>query len=296
LTRMRESTLGAYAHQDLPFEKVVEAFQPDRSAEPQPLFQAFFAFQNAPMPPLEMPGLVLRPLAIEVRRRSPLFELVLGMGERGERLGGNLDYDATLYEAATIANLVDHFQRLLDAIAADPDRCVGDLALMSEAERREILGIDTGSEVWDELRKRLDGIFSEEAVPRLYLLDRKLRPVPGGGQGEIYLEGLGPAGGDDPAAAAATWRPHPFAEQPGVRLMATGLRGRRRVDGRLELAPVATARAAAAEDRDQGERVAAELAAAAELRSEFTSREKRLSEAKRTLLARRLRGSGRSSR
>ncbi|MCP4659777.1 MAG: non-ribosomal peptide synthetase, partial [bacterium] len=104
VARLRESTLGAYAHQDLPFEKVVEALQPDRSAGAgaQALFKAFFAFQNAPMPPLEMPGLVLRPLPLDPGRRSPFFELVLGMSEQGERLGGSLDYDATLFDEATI--------------------------------------------------------------------------------------------------------------------------------------------------------------------------------------------------
>ncbi|MCP4657830.1 MAG: hypothetical protein GY856_20675, partial [bacterium] len=291
LSRLREATLGAYAHQDLPFEKVVEALAPDRSAGDQPLFQAFFAFQNAPLPPLEMPGLKLRPLAFAGGRRSPFFELVLGMSEMGEHLVGNLDYDATLFEEATIDLLFDHFQRLLEEIAADPDRRVGDLALLSEVERREILAersrIDPGSEVWDELRKRM-----AEAAPPLYLLDRKLRLVPVGGQGEIYLEGIGVAEGD-PAAVAAAWRPHPFAAEPGGRLRATGLRGRWRVDGGLELVVAASREPAEARPETTAERLdktAAELAAADELRSEFTSREKRLSDARRALLARRLRG------
>ncbi|MCP4655566.1 MAG: hypothetical protein GY856_09130, partial [bacterium] len=150
---------------------------------------------------------------------------------------GNLDYDATFFEEATIDTLFDHFERLLEEIAVDPDRRVGDLRLMSEAERREILAegsrIDPRSEVWGEIRERLGSFLPEvgEIAPPLLLLDRKLRLVPRGGEGEIYLEGTGAVEVDGPAAAAATWRPHPFADEPGARLVATGLRGRRRADG-----------------------------------------------------------------
>ncbi len=169
------------------------------------------------------------------------------------------------------------------------------------AGRWEILAegsrIDPGSEVWVRLRERLGSLLPGlvESAPPLFLLDRKLRLVPRGGEGEIYLEGAVAVEVDGPAAAAATLRPHPFAEEPGKRLVATGVRGRRRLDGRWELAAPrepAEDRAAAAEERGEktADRVAAELAAADELRSEFTSREKNLSDARRALLARRLRG------
>ncbi|MCP4658558.1 MAG: hypothetical protein GY856_24360 [bacterium] len=84
--------------------------------------------------------------------------------------------------------------------------------------------------MWGEVRERLERRhpWVGEAASPLYLLDRQLRLVPLGGQGEIDLEGIGAAAVDGPAAAAATWRPHPFADEPGARLVATGLRGRRR--------------------------------------------------------------------
>ena len=135
-----------------------------------------------------------------------------------------------------------------------------------------------------------------EAPPPLYLLDRRLRLVPLGGEGEIYLEGIGAVEVDGPAAVAATWRPHPFAGEPGGRLLTTGLRGRWRADGRLELAASREPAQpqAAAEPRDK---TVAELAAADELRSEFARRQEALSEARRALLERRLRGrSGSPSR
>ncbi|MCP4661244.1 MAG: AMP-binding protein, partial [bacterium] len=201
----------------------------------------------------------------------------------------------------------DHFQRLLEHLAED--RRVGDLALMSEAERSAILAepspVDTRSQVWTEVRepvgRALPGGLQEVpgVAPQLYLLDRKFRPVPLGGQGEIYLGGIEPATAEvDGPAVAATWRPHPFTGEPGRRLAAIGLQGRRRADGGLELVPSAVREPAearteaAVERRDQpaADRAVAELAAADELRSKLTKREKGLSDARRALLARRLRG------
>ncbi|MCP4659060.1 MAG: amino acid adenylation domain-containing protein, partial [bacterium] len=300
LERMREATLEDYGHQDLPFEKLVEALQPDRSVEPQPLFQALFVFQNAPSRPLELPGVTLRPMMVERVERAAMFDFSLAMGESGELLVGGIQYEATLFEAATIDVLLDHLRRLLDEIAADPDRRVGDYALLSEAERGRILDegsrIDTGSTLWNELRERLaktpPGGWKRgtEVAPRIYLLDRKRRLVPLGGEGEIYLEGIGPL-------AAELRSPHPFNEEPGSWLFATGVRGRWRADARPELAEgpataAATAAGAGAEADPlaaEADPTVAEAAVVAQERAELSSRQSRLSEARRALLARRLR-------
>ncbi len=141
LDRVREATLGAYAHQDVPFEKLVEALAPERRAEDrQPLFQAMFVFQNAPLPPLELPGVTLRPLAVEAGGRAAMFDLSLAMQESGERIEGSLEYDETLFEAATIDTLVDHYRRLLEGIAAHPERRVSALELPPIAGRPAIAG------------------------------------------------------------------------------------------------------------------------------------------------------------
>ncbi|MCP4589544.1 MAG: hypothetical protein GY842_02245, partial [bacterium] len=150
---------------------------------------------------------------------------------------------------------------------------------------------DVASEVSDKLRERLGGTLPAAFAPRLWLLDPKLRLVPRSGVGDIYLEGVDPAEVGGPEVAAADWRPHPFADEPGAKLLATGLRGRWRADGRLELVADHDPGAAAAQQSPEASaahRAAAELAAADELRSEFTSREKNLSDARRALLARRL--------
>ncbi|MCP4662492.1 MAG: amino acid adenylation domain-containing protein [bacterium] len=317
LERVREVTLGAYAHQDLPFERLVEALQPDRRTEAQPLFQVIFVLQNEPLPPLELPGATLRRLDLEEREEegegegSALFDLTFAVLETGGLLGGMVAYDATLFEPATIEVLIDHFQRLLEGITADPDRPVGDLPLMSESERRRILDEWSRIEVSDAVRTRIREWVTAKAVPvggqqvpeaasRVHVLDRELRPVPTCGVGEICLEGIvpAPADGARAAAAAALWRPHPFASEPGQCLLATGLRGRRRADGQLEL-PVASATGELAPAADASgelpeqapdDPVAAAKATAERIRSKVSKRRDRLSEAKRALLAARLRG------
>ncbi|MCP4653974.1 MAG: amino acid adenylation domain-containing protein [bacterium] len=147
LEQVRETTLGAYAHQDLPLEKLVEVLQPDRQAAAQPLFQALFSFQNLPEPPLELPGVRVRTLPVEEESRGAMFELSLVMMEAGERFEGVLSYDAAGFEAATAARLLAHFRRLLEEIAVDPDRRVDELPLVAEGERLEIIGAATEAEV-----------------------------------------------------------------------------------------------------------------------------------------------------
>ncbi|MCP4663555.1 MAG: hypothetical protein GY856_49855, partial [bacterium] len=290
LDRVREETLEAYAHQDLPFEKLVEAVDPDRSADPQSLVRTLFAFQNAPSGILELPGVTLHPLEMEDgETHSALSDFSVAMGETGELLEGGVQYDAALFEAATIEALLDHFRLLLEEIVADPDRRVGDYALMSEAERRRILGecgrIDAASVLGTEIRERLP---SHDPAAGIYLLDRKLGLVPLAGEGEIYLEATGSAAAElpGPAAATASLRPHPFARQPGRCLVATGVRGRWRADGRLEL----PAPEEAASETAAGDPLAVERVAVDQRRARLASRQNRLSETRRALLARRLRG------
>src|SRR6185369_6685800 len=99
LARVRETTLGAYAHHDLPLETILEEIQPARDLSRNPLFQVVFAFQNAPVPPLVAPGLTLEPFAIE--ERTARFELELDMRDTGAGFGGWIGYNTDLFEAAT---------------------------------------------------------------------------------------------------------------------------------------------------------------------------------------------------
>jgi amino acid adenylation domain-containing protein len=137
LQRVRQVTLGAYAHQDLPFEKLVEELQPERSASHTPLFQVMFALQNTPIPSVELPGLTLS--TVELNAETAIFDLSLLMQETEQGLMGSLEYNRDLFDAETIARMGEHFQNLLQAIAINPEKRLSDLPLLSAAEQQQLL-------------------------------------------------------------------------------------------------------------------------------------------------------------
>lgn len=151
LKRVREVTLGAYAHQDLPFEKLVEELQPDRSLRQHPLFQVVFALQNSPMESLELPGLTLSSLNIDFK--TTRFDLEFHLWESSdsfrslwceqwehtEGLRGVVVYNTDLFDKATINRMVGHFKTLLEAIVAKPESRVSELPLLSLIERQQLL-------------------------------------------------------------------------------------------------------------------------------------------------------------
>ncbi|HEY0604518.1 MAG TPA: amino acid adenylation domain-containing protein, partial [Herpetosiphonaceae bacterium] len=137
LRRVREVCLSAYAHQDLPFEQLIEALQPERDLSRNPLFQVMFALQNAPLSALTLPGLALSP--VEVANEIAKFDLTLNLEEGPEGLSGWIEYSTELFTAATMTRLLRHYQRLLAGIVADPNRRLADLTLLEEAERRQLL-------------------------------------------------------------------------------------------------------------------------------------------------------------
>ncbi len=137
LGRVRETALGAYAHQDLAFEMLVDELQPQRDLSRNPLFQVAFVFQNVPMEALELPGLNLSPL--EVERETVIFDLMLFMTETESGLMGLLVYNTDLFDAETIARFGEHFEILLEGVTANPDQHVSDLPLLTQAERHQIL-------------------------------------------------------------------------------------------------------------------------------------------------------------
>ena len=137
LAQVRQSCFEAYANQEAPFDKVVEALQPARSAHRPPLFQAMFALQNAPSKSLRLPGLQadIEPLPTG----AALFDLTLSLEEHGESLRGRLLYNCDLFEPPTARRLLEHYRRLLEAIAENPSRPLGSLPLMDAQSRRQIL-------------------------------------------------------------------------------------------------------------------------------------------------------------
>jgi amino acid adenylation domain-containing protein/non-ribosomal peptide synthase protein (TIGR01720 family) len=145
--KVRETALGAYAHQDLPFEKLVDELHPERNLSHSPVFQVMFVLQNAPSHGLELPGLTLGLLPVESGRAQFDISLTLAPGEHG--LVSRIDYNLDLFDAATADRLIGHYRQLLGSVAEDPERRVSALPLLSEAERYELLvaGNDTGAEI-----------------------------------------------------------------------------------------------------------------------------------------------------
>ncbi|HEX2569426.1 MAG TPA: amino acid adenylation domain-containing protein, partial [Polyangia bacterium] len=137
LGRVREVTLGAYAHQELPFEKLVEELEPERDLSRSPLFQVLFALQNMPIPALAPAGLTITP--VELDAGIAKFDLSLYLQETAAGLRGVLEYNTDLFEAATIARMAGHFESLLRGIAADPDQPLAELPLLTAAEREQLL-------------------------------------------------------------------------------------------------------------------------------------------------------------
>ncbi|NEQ79118.1 MAG: amino acid adenylation domain-containing protein, partial [Moorea sp. SIO2I5] len=137
LAQVRESTLKAYEHQDVPFEQVVEALQPQRSLSHSPLFQVMFILQNAPMGEVELPGVTLTQLAPESTIAK--FDLTLSISETSQGLVGEWEYNTDLFEGSTIERMAAHFQNLLSAIVENPQLSVAELPLLSEAQRHQLL-------------------------------------------------------------------------------------------------------------------------------------------------------------
>ncbi|WP_408890509.1 non-ribosomal peptide synthase/polyketide synthase [Myxococcus faecalis] len=139
LAQVRETTLGAYEHQDLPFEKLVEALRPARDLSRTALFQVLFVLQNAPVEALELPALSLVPLETE-GTEAARFELSLNLSETSEGITGTLLFNSDLFSESTAARMVAHLQVLLEAITANPGQRLSALPLMTPAERQQVLG------------------------------------------------------------------------------------------------------------------------------------------------------------
>jgi non-ribosomal peptide synthase domain TIGR01720/amino acid adenylation domain len=141
LQQVRQSVLGAYANQDVPFEKVVDVLQIERSLSYNPLFQVMFALQNAPLGDLNLPGLKATSLAVENVRVKFDLSLVLEETEteKGTYLEGFWEYSSDLFTAERITRLVGHFQTLLKGIVTNPQQQVGELPLLMEAEKQQLL-------------------------------------------------------------------------------------------------------------------------------------------------------------
>ena len=137
LRQVRETTLQAYTHQDLPFEKLVEELHPVRNTSISPLFQVMFVLENARSVSLRLEGIDAVP--VPIANHVAKFDLSLVIGEKDGALLTSLDYNTDLFEARTIERMLKHFQTLLEGVVANPDRRIGELPLVSEAEKHRLL-------------------------------------------------------------------------------------------------------------------------------------------------------------
>jgi amino acid adenylation domain-containing protein len=146
LERVREMTLEAHAHQEVPFEMLVEELQPDRDLSRPPVFQVMMVLQNAPLPEMNLPGLEVQQLELEAAAAK--FDLILFLRETDGGLQASWEYSTERLDSETVRRMARHFQTLLENSITNPEERISHLELMSEAERHRVLveWNDTGSQ------------------------------------------------------------------------------------------------------------------------------------------------------
>jgi len=162
LARTRQATLGAYAHQDLPFERLVEELAPERSLAHAPLFQVMLALQNAPLPAGAFGDLTLE--TMEVDPGIAKFDLTLSLAETAGRIAGGLEYDRDLFDRTTAQRLLGHLSSLLAAATAAPEQPIAALPLLSPGERAQLLW------EWNDTAEEIPFVPVHELLRRQALL------------------------------------------------------------------------------------------------------------------------------
>ncbi len=165
LQRVRETAMGAYAHQDLPFERLVQELQPERNLKQSPLFQVLFALQNTPLTELELSGIKFTPLNTD--RASAKFDLFLGVFDGQQGLSMALEYNTDLFDEDTSRQLLANLKTLLESIAAHPQARLSELSILTAAERAAILT------KWNQTQALYDREFNVAA-----LFERQAARVP----------------------------------------------------------------------------------------------------------------------
>ncbi|ESA35631.1 amino acid adenylation domain protein [Leptolyngbya sp. Heron Island J] len=139
LQRVKDTVLEADAHQDFPFEKLVETMRPERSMSHNPLFQVMFVLQNAPMQRVELPALTLDPVPLDIGRAQ--LDLSVNLVEMPDEICGWFEYSTDLFELETVECLFNHFHTLLHGIVANPDQSIDTLPLLSPNEKHRLLTV-----------------------------------------------------------------------------------------------------------------------------------------------------------
>ncbi|WP_234815699.1 non-ribosomal peptide synthetase [Mycolicibacterium boenickei] len=235
LRRSRDMALAAYKHQDLPFDRVVDAVSPVRSLARNPLFGVVVHVRE------DMPAEQVIDSGADSETRftalEPTFDVAHAdlslnfFAEAGAGYRGTVIYRTELYEAATAQRLVGWLHRIVEAFACDADQTVRDIVVLDGAER------DLLVEDWSRKAVPPAGLPQTEGADRVYVLDEWRQPVAIGVTGDVYYAGgaVGRAAGAARGPAAQRFAPSPFGDG---QLYRTGDRGRWTTDGRLE--PITT--------------------------------------------------------
>jgi amino acid adenylation domain-containing protein/thioester reductase-like protein len=162
LPRLREMALSAYAHQDLPFEMLVEALQPERDMSHTPLFQVMFVLQNTPVSQLELSGLTVSELPIETSTTK--FDLTLVMENTGTGLFGWWQYNSELFDSSTIERMMGHFACLLEGIVANPSERISQLPMLTTSEQQQLLVEWNDTQVDYAFDKCIHQLFEEQSL------------------------------------------------------------------------------------------------------------------------------------
>ncbi len=137
LERVKQVALGAYAHQDLPFEKLVEELHPERNLSRNPLFQVSFSLQNTPIQTLELPDISLSLVEFDIGTAK--LDLEFNLWEDVENIRGEIVYSTDLFDRATITRMLGHFKTLLEGIVINPKQHISELPILNKVERHQIL-------------------------------------------------------------------------------------------------------------------------------------------------------------
>ncbi|RMD95402.1 MAG: amino acid adenylation domain-containing protein [Calditrichaeota bacterium] len=162
LSRVRQTTLAAYDHQDLPFEMLVDTLHPKRSLNRTPLFQVMFSLQNTPSQSISLPELELE--NIDVYNGKAKFDLTVYMWEEANKLCGVFEYNADLFKASSIKRMIQHFKNLLGGVVSQPNQKISAQPLLSSNERSQLLSEWDGGVAREEEFRSFPEVFEEVAL------------------------------------------------------------------------------------------------------------------------------------
>ncbi|HMY16702.1 MAG TPA: amino acid adenylation domain-containing protein, partial [Polyangium sp.] len=162
LAQIREETLGAYAHQDTPFEKLVDELAPVRDPSRAPIFQVMFVLQDDPAARISLPGLDVRQEWVD--SGTAKFDLTMLLHETSEGLRGTIDYSTDIFAGPTVERLAGHFEVLLRGIVDGPDSSIARLPVLTESERHQLLVEWNDTRVEVPTDKCVHELFEEQAA------------------------------------------------------------------------------------------------------------------------------------